>query len=348
MSTRSPMILVVAMMIGLLFPALAAADVEPNDHIYEAEGPVGPVVVGNTDASGSSDFYVFYVAGQQQLHVSAVSTTGKDCLRVSLYGPNGGSTLSKDYTTPDGTTRFFVEVSQYSYASSDCTRSPGYQLSIQPGAALVQGPPMDVPIATGEPNELFSQPFGPILGGVSYLGAQETTNDQDWFQVFVAPGTQQLDISGIARTNTATNSCSGGSLTLFDSTGTDDLDSLYVDSTYAFDHINYTATGPTTLYLREQGRCVGSRYQFRVDPPGAVTDTLQVVAPPPSTAPGTAARPGLSPEAKCLNARTAITRLRVAIHRLSHRHHLSRTQRTKLRKNRASLKSAYRARRSNC
>lgn len=314
MSQRaSPVRMLCAVLLGVaLAPAVARADAAANDILAQAEGPAGTSVTGTLPAGDPADWYVFYVAGQQQLHISLASTTtgggGYPCDAVSVYDTDGNP-LSTDYTTAPGINRYFLEVTpQWDLGDiSPCVApSNTYMASIAPAGALVSEPPMDTPIPTSEPNENPAHAIGPLRAGVSYAGTLATTNDQDWFVFYLSAGTHQLDISALGA-NQPSDSCTSSQLTLYTS-AIASLASVYAELNQV-QHIRQTLTGPGRYYLAVTGNegCVGTAYQLRIGPVGALAPT-----PAPARRPSRACRADRSAAAM---ARRAVSHWAQLAHR---------------------------------
>jgi hypothetical protein len=279
--------------------AAARADSEPNNALVQAEGPIA----GGTDISGSlptgqdDDWYVLYIKDQQQVHFTYSSDPG--CTDFVLRDTNGSS-LSDDYTSPPGTNRFFVQVEK---RFSDCDPST-YKFRIDPGAAVVTGPAMPKPEATGEPNESNLQAAGPLQGGIAYAGSLDTSNDQDWFYFYTPGGTHQLDL---AVTGPALDDCSlSVALT---TAGGDEIGSASSDSN-SINHITFTST-QAAMYLvhAEHGfssDCVPAHWQFEIDPADSVTTSApgESSPPPPDTTPNPP--PASGPSHACRVARARV------------------------------------------
>jgi hypothetical protein len=268
--------------LGLASATPALADVEPNNVISQAEGPVGGgvPVLGTISTPDDADYYVIYAASQQQIHLTSTDLTNNstNCLLVSLEDTNGRG-VESDFTTPLGTNRYFVHVDYYD--GSGCTVPLSYRFEVDPGGAVVGGPPLDHALSqTGEPNETAGQAIGPLAGDVNYIGAHETTNDEDWFYFYVPPGTHQFDLS-TTQPSEGSSSCES-EVTLY---GSPTTSIQYATAGWAlFAHINQTLTGPSQYFVRagvEDDDCLGYRWQFRIETPAAVTSTLMTPPPPP-------------------------------------------------------------------
>src|SRR5687768_11986240 len=89
--------LALALVLGA--PGTAVADLEPNNALVQAEGPVagGVGITGTITNSADEDWYVFYVQGQQQMHLTLTSTGARgeaNCARASVLDTDGDDDLS--------------------------------------------------------------------------------------------------------------------------------------------------------------------------------------------------------------------------------------------------------------
>lgn len=274
---------------GWASAAPAIADVEPNNVISQAEGPVagGAPVTGTLSTPDDVDYYVFYGASQQQIHLTSDDLTndpGASCLSAGLEDTNGRG-LASNYTTPPGTNRFFVHIEYRN--GFGCKNPESYRFEIDPGSGVTTGAPLDrVLTQTGEPNETPGQASGPLRANVNYVGAHETTNDEDWFYFFVPAGTHQLDLSTTAP---ARNSYScDATVALFGSPSSSGSIGSATADWATFSHVTQTLTGPSRHYIRagvEDTDCLGARWQFRIETPGAVTAANPIPPPPPAPPP---------------------------------------------------------------
>jgi hypothetical protein len=277
-----PRVALLVACILLVCSAASFADVEPNDVISQAEGPLagGVPISGTLGSANDVDYYYFYVQGQQQIHLDAVG--GSDLCKFWLEDTDGGR-LPYDYTTPPGLNRYFVHVQDDCFESA----SASYAFQIDPGSAVVTGPALDRSfVTTGEPNESSQQAAGPLAGGVNYRGSIDTANDQDWFFFYVAPGAHQVDISV---TDPLDEGDCEAQVELGDGPYYDEASSAsggWAD----FGHVRTTLTGPATYHLSASTGgfdCGFGSWQFRIDPADALTPTLwtpPVVAPSPKPA----------------------------------------------------------------
>jgi hypothetical protein len=290
---RAAVTALLALVVAALGAGPAMADNEPNDVISYAEGPIagGVPIQGLISTPDDRDYYLFYANSQQQLHLTyddLTSDPGYDCLEVTLRDTNGRS-ISFDYTTPPGVTRYFVEV-EYDddYACSD--QPPiSYRFELDPGTAVTTGAPSDLTLhATGEPNETFGQAIGPMGALFNYVGATDTDNDEDWFWFWVPAGTRQLVISA-----TGPASSCGSYVSLY-SDPTESSVASTSGTVDSFGQINQTVVGPAKYYIKASSggsysSCrLGSPWQFRIETPDAVS--LVDPFPPPAPAPQPAPR----------------------------------------------------------
>lgn len=192
--------LLTALVIAIaLIPAAAAhADAEPNNAIWQAEGPIsgGQTVAGVMSAGDIADWYLFYVRGRQQVHLTSTATKSTygehdDCAVVELS--TGQKWLANDYTTPNaGLNILYVKV--FADRRIYC---PGYDYSFQmsPASVFASGPTSLTPVDTGEPNETPKQAKGPITGTTLYRGSIDTANDFDYFYFKTPRGNHQVTLT---------------------------------------------------------------------------------------------------------------------------------------------------------
>jgi hypothetical protein len=296
----------------LALPAAAGADAEPNNALWQAEGPIsgGVDVTGTLATSDDVDWYSFYAQPQQQLHLTGAADDEPDGSCIDMYDSDGQGVPS-DYTTPaGGVRRYFVSVG---YGCS----GPGYHFRIDPASAFTTGPAMPAPVGTGEPNESRDQGSGPLAGATTYTGAIQTQNDQDWFYLYTTPGTHQLDI---AVTGIPSSCSSTPTVRLQNGDSSSDYASPYPNR---ISHITRTVTGAQRLDVSvnaDEDACVGDSWQFRVEPADAVTGTAPgnpATPLPPATTP-------ITVTTDCLNARNAVRQAKrnvnKAVKRLRHAH----------------------------
>jgi len=323
--------------------AVAAADVEPNDVISQAEGPIagGTPISGTFGTPDDFDYYVFYVQGQQQIHLHQSTPSG--CSAGLL--DSDGQGLPSDFTTPAGLNRYFVIVGR-DYSLGDCS-GQSYSFQIDPGSVVVSGPAIDRSfVQTGEPNESQAQAAGPLAGGVNYRGSIDTSNDQDWFFFFVAPGVHQIEatVTDPGPGPGSTSDC-GQSEILFPGLGEFGEDATAYGSQGTFGHVELTLTGPSIQHVQ----ALGCSYQLRIDPPEALTPTLEVPSPPP---PPPAPKPQVSHACKLARGRVhawsrRVHTLTVQVHH-AHGAHSRHVLHVYLKAARRHLASALAQRRRHC
>jgi hypothetical protein len=271
----------------LVVPALATADTEPNNGITEAEGPLagGIAYTGAVANSTDLDTYVFYVNGQQQLNIEVTDTgSGNECLDARFGDSDNRFLAAKNdlsgsqsqditYTTPPGVTRYYLEF------DGDCSVETTYSFTINPAAGVVGGAATIAPTPTSEPNENAEQALGPLVGGVPYTGEIQTQNDEDWFKFYTAPGTHQFNVA-----MTRISGCEA-SFTLESPVKNETRSTFPPTDEWA--HFTETSQAAGVYYLAVGDGCVGTRYEFVVEPPEALT----ALAPPPPAVPPAAPAP---------------------------------------------------------
>lgn len=277
-----------AAMVGLAVCApFALADVEPNDFIYQAEGPIagGANIAGNVAIPDAGDWYVLYLTGQQQMHL-----TSTGCPTVQLTDTNG-TELTSDYTTPVGTTaRYFVHVTSYTDWRNDCDSNlaQAYTFQVNPLAAVVAGPSAKLTVlATGEPNELAAQAQGPLLAGPLYTGTIDTSNDQDWFYFFTQPGTHQVDLAAYdSDTSIQDRYRCRQNLIAWDHDplglgNSSPIGTASTDEDGFIHHVTFTSTTAQAWYVNMSVNaegCLHGRWLLRIESPDAIAESLP--APP--------------------------------------------------------------------
>ncbi len=263
---------VVALMALALAPALAMADVEPNDGIEQAEGPLAGGVDhdGTISTENDVDWYVFYISERAQMKFTL--TTFKGCGRgasLDLRDASGsefdGLFASEDRTEELNLTldpgRYFITM------SSTCVGNR-HRFRIDPGSAVGTGPAAEPAVPLGEPNDTREQAVGPLAHGQLYSSAIETENDVDWFTFNTgAPGPVNLAL-------TSTGDC-GVSAEVEDGAG-DEVGSTFAAADRT-EQIQFTAPQSDRYFVRVTG-CLNATYQLRVT--GVIS-----TSPPPSATP---------------------------------------------------------------
>jgi hypothetical protein len=307
-SSTCTLIAVLALFLALA--ATAQADVEPNDYIYNAEGPIsgGTKISGTIAAGDLGDDYVFYVNGVQQIHLTGPADNG--CTYAELRDTDGHD-LPSDFTTPTGVNRYLVAVYYYDNDWS-CSSSNGYAYSFQvdPAGAVVTGPGRLGITETAEPNEDIAHAWGALAAGTWYSQRLETCNDSDWFVVYTAPGVHQLDIQA---TEVTRSSGCYADVQLRDANG-ESLDYTSPEVEH-IGHISYTSSDAQVLYVvrsTTDSDCVGDSSLIQVGPADAISATPPPPPPPPMTTSegGDTPPPPASygPTAVCLSARGQVSR----------------------------------------
>jgi hypothetical protein len=279
----------------LLCSAPAALADDAGDDIAQATGPLvgGTVYNGILETTDDVDWYVVYTNPQVALDI-AITAAGDGCpVNAVLLDADGkyvsgvqqatatsGQTVHLGpFTTATTPTRYYVRVKSL---YTDCTGDT-YQLLLTPATSVTTNSPLIATapgpgaLPTGEPNDMRTQAFGPLLGGTAYAGQFDTVNDPDWFVFYTAPQ-QPLDI---AITKIGDGCSTYISAELFDSDG------MHVEgeasgasiSSDQTDHLNFTTPLAAARYYLELGpsNCVGNDYQLRADPAGSLLPAL----PPP-------------------------------------------------------------------
>lgn len=186
-----------------------------------------------------------------------------------------------------------------------------------------------------EPNDSSVQATGPLMGGITYSAALETSNDEDWFYFYTA-GQVQLDVA-LTKADAGYGTVAAS---LLDTNG-QEVGSAYAGDSGETDHVLTTA--PTAArYLVQVRHYAGintdpKSYQLRIDPPGALTAT-----PPRPPAANPVEPTPSGPSAACSAARSERKRAAARVRALKSRLIGTRSRRAK-RRLRRSLVRAQRA-----
>jgi hypothetical protein len=190
-------------------------------------------------------------------------------------------------------------------------------LVLAAGLSLAGPARADVP--TADANDSPDTAQGPLAGGVTYTGATDSDEDDDWFTFSVGAGTHQvvIAVSQPAR-GTCTLPDDGAFVELYGPSADDSppLAQISGAGTGTPQQITSTLTGPSTYFLDVGTDCApGAPWALRLDAPGAPA------APPgqeqgrapgaTTTAPSTAPATALSPAhraALCRQAKRSRTR----------------------------------------
>ena len=268
----------VALAVAALAPAMAAADVEPNNSVFDPEGPIvsGQDYSGTLSSGNQDDWYVFYTDAVQQLHLTLPPPPGHPCLTVTLTDANGRP-IAPDYTSRAGTTRFFVHVTYTPPFNPGCPSEQSYSFRVDSTGTLVPGPGKLPVKGTREPNETLEEAGGPLVPGTWYFSRLETVNDHDWLHFYARPGAQ-VDIETVTFGG---ESCAAHQLLLTDARG----DELNTNARQAgvIEHLTASVgRSGAKLLVHSFGptlaRCVGASAVVKVGPDDAIMTKAQVKA----------------------------------------------------------------------
>jgi hypothetical protein len=269
----------VALAVAALAPAMAAADVEPNNSVFDPEGPIlgGQDYSGTLGSGNQDDWYVLYTDAVQQLHVTAPQAVGNPCLTVALTDANGRP-IAPDYTSRAGTTRFFVHVSYTPPFNPSCPSGMSYGFRVDSTGMLVPGPGKLPVKGTREPNETLEEAGGPLVAGTWYFSKLETVNDQDWLHFYVRPGAGLVDVETVTFGG---ESCAAHQLLLTDARG-DEL-STRARQAGVIEHLTVSVgRSGAKLFVHSFGptlaKCVGASAVVKVGPDDAIMTKAQVKA----------------------------------------------------------------------
>jgi hypothetical protein len=350
--------------VALALPAsaVAATEVEPNDGIHQAMGPLAAATNydGATSANTDDDWYILYVSGQGNLDVTATNVTDAAGASVSFYLRNrDGDALNSTsvydnqvehlvYATP-GAGEYYLEVVSGYAANKYRLRLAGPITSGQPTKPAQQTPNASRDAASA---------FGPLTGDTLYGGAIDAYGEYDWFYFYTAGGGPLQ----IALTNVPDDGGDSVSMYLVDEAG----DTL--NSTGAYENrisrIDYNAPGRLKLLLEVVGSSPVNKYQLKITPASALTGSPPPPPPPttttdppppaPTTPPPSGNPPASAEQQACARARSsrarAARRVRRAKSKLARAHRPSTRRKLKrsLKRYRKALRAADRRVSSAC
>lgn len=194
--------MVLALIFGCVASASAAptADTEPNDNIFQANGPVSTEgVTGSLASSDDADYFKLRLRPQRQVRFNYFSNNCgwlvdfeiRDLGGTTIASEDTNSSSTDTLTTPGvfggATVDTWLIVDgagpgcTYQFTVTNTTGGPTD--AIDPGA----GPTLPI-VPTSEPNDMATQAFGPLTANVVYSGKFETSNDEDWLYVPLRSG----------------------------------------------------------------------------------------------------------------------------------------------------------------
>lgn len=263
---------VVALIALALAPALAMADVEPNDGIEQAEGPLA----GGTDYEGAlstdndNDWYFFYVPQRAQMTFTLDTGDAENDCGIAFLRNTDGYEI-REFGTNENAEQVMITLDPGRYLISVELACDDYRMRIDPAEAVGTGPAPAPAIASTEPNDTAVQAFGPMAHGQPYSGAVETVNDDDFLKFFSgAPGPVNVSV-------TNTGDCD----IYFDVDADDVIEDDLVGSGAAVEPdrtFQFSFTAPRAReYLIKLTGCVGATYH------ASVTGVISNSPPPGST-----------------------------------------------------------------
>jgi hypothetical protein len=285
--------------------AKAAGEVEPNDDIITATGPISSgAYAGSLDAPYDDDWYAVQLAGGQQVTIT-VSYDG-DCyfpdaralvrerrgIYVASVFAEGSETDS--FTTAPAGGSYYVEVDGQTESGCD------YSFELTPASAIAPAPPALPVVSVPEPDD-FSDQAHEMGAAAIYTGSIQTVNDvEQLYFPTIANQTVAVEV--------AAGSCEGEvNARVIPSTGSgDSSETAYGDS---------SEWGLATLATNTGGRFsveVSGGGDEPSDPLGCVWQLL--VSPPTAIGVGSVTQqPQVDP---CLPAKRVLARRRARLHRL--------------------------------
>jgi hypothetical protein len=274
--------------------ALAATEVEPNDDVAHANGPMEPDAVyeGSFQAAGDHDRFMLYVNPQREAEIAVSNvgeiTCGSKTFTARLLNADGrrmagdlapqvGDVQAKRFKLPAaaGPSRYYVVL------DDDCAGGR-YQLIAGPAGAVTTASPagdgraVADPAGMPEPNDDIARAAA-LQAGVTYGGGTDAPGDEDWYVLYTNPQ-QLLDV---AVTKVGPGCSSTIDSRLYDADG-DPLKGTATASDET-DHLTFaTPALPARYYIQLFDTCAGDAYQLRVGPNGAIAAGSPLMA----TAPG--------------------------------------------------------------
>lgn len=273
---RHRFILLIAFVLALALPgtALAANEVEPNDSIDQATGPLEAATNydGTTASYQDADWFIFYVSGPGDFDLSLNNlNNGLGCCGNSLSLRDRNGDELNYASVSEGETEHLIYNSPgagvyYAVVESGET-SDTYRLRVE--GALFAGPPtgpVDETVPNNNPDR--GSAFGPLAGGRTYGGSIDAYGEDDWFY-FNTGGAGPFEI---AITNSMDSlGCCGLSAELFDHKG-NSLSYASVGEN-RIGRLALTAPGHERYYLAVSSGDTGDHYRFSISPPGLLTAT---------------------------------------------------------------------------
>ena len=289
----------------LLAPmASAAGEVEPDNDIISAFGPIGSTAyVGTLQDAGEEDWYWLQLAGGQQITFSAAFNSescffpnasayltdyyGSAITRLEAPTFEYGVTQQYRYTTPGAGGTYYIEV-----AGSTDNAGCEYEFEVTPPSAFAPAPPKPPAVAVTEPDDFQSEAH-PIGAGTVYAGRIDTSNDVDRLY-FEAKANQAVSVE------LAGGGC-GGSI---------EADVKPPDGSKEFPQTAYASAG--SRGTAELKTFAGGRFEILVS--GDLGCEWQLLLSPASALGADA--PKASHLHPCRDAKRALARRRYRLHRL--------------------------------
>jgi hypothetical protein len=197
--------------------AAPTVDTEPNDYLFEMNGPVSrDGVVGTLGSSTDVDEYLLQVqparmvklvftlvnAGAPQCPLAplggvvhyAITTEGAEPVFSGAFAVGTEFVEEKDLTTPgndgDPVQPLRLTFSAEGQGAAGCQyRFTATDSGGHPTDAIDETPLPDIPTVTvPEPNDLPAQAFGPLQGDTYYVGTIDSPTDVDMLSTWLFPG----------------------------------------------------------------------------------------------------------------------------------------------------------------
>lgn len=270
-----------------LVVAAPAPEVEPNDNVFQLNGPSGPGgLAGSVASRDDVDYWLVQLRPQRQILIRLETTCQfrdsiyGDPIGFKMYPRLGGDAIlnssvegdtpvrEEAITTPGiigGPSQLFVlEVRGSDYTPRGCP----YNLTMSD----TNGLPTDVfdptplpvlPLVTPpEPNDSIAQAFGPLNTSSLYSGSFETRNDSDYLVTRLKPGSKAtIELGSVGDRGTGIEFQDG--------------DGKYIDSEYVDSggvrqfEVQAPASGVVVVKLTPFSEAAGAAWQLKLLPGAA-------------------------------------------------------------------------------
>jgi hypothetical protein len=290
------MVGVVLAAVALAVPAsaVAAAETEPNDRLYQANqlsgnDPVSGALANSTD----QDTFLFSISQQSQVDITfagCATATVRDVDNVTPVAPPQTSTGSADvkhllFTASPATSPASGPTLSYvlTVSHGDCDTAD-YTLQIaSPGAEVSNGHVQFGDWSFAPDTHSPDQVWDPLMAGSGYIGSIDSVRDANYLTFFTQPVGGDLDVLA-----TATSPCGLITVTVTRVGGpaADGDGGQFSVGLDVVKHLRFRSPSPAAQYLVQvTGDCAGQTYQVQVDYGGLLASGLPVTLTPPPDKP---------------------------------------------------------------